>query len=118
MCLLVGILGQRWRLLYRPIQGQPESVTTVVKAACVLHNFLCWRSDQSYTPRGYGDSALDNGQVVEGDWRAEGTGTGFVGLTARGRNHTDNAAAVREMFANYFSGAGAVPWQDGHIERR
>ncbi|KAJ4939774.1 hypothetical protein JOQ06_029210, partial [Pogonophryne albipinna] len=36
-----GILSSQWRMLRRVITTSPEVVELCVKAACVLHNFLC-----------------------------------------------------------------------------
>ena len=44
-----GILAQRWRLLNRRIQLQEKNVIEVIKACCVLHNFL--RENTEYTDR-------------------------------------------------------------------
>ncbi|CAN7983720.1 unnamed protein product, partial [Ixodes hexagonus] len=35
-----GILANRFRFLHTTIDAEPERVTTFVKAACVLHNYL------------------------------------------------------------------------------
>ena len=35
-----GRLAQMWRLLFRQIDEQPNTVTTIVKALSVLHNFI------------------------------------------------------------------------------
>ena len=44
-----GILAQRWRLLNRHIQLKEQNVVQVIKACCVLHNFL--RDTPAYTDR-------------------------------------------------------------------
>ena len=115
--MLTGILCQRWRLLYRPIQGQPERVVSLIKTACVLHNFLCSRHDGSYLPPGFSDTTVNNGGVVDGEWRREGLGAGMQQASTRGVNHPQAAGGVREIFKNYFSEQGAVAWQDGYILR-
>ena len=40
-----GILAQRFRFLNRRIALAPQNVDKVVKAACVLHNWLCETRD-------------------------------------------------------------------------
>ena len=44
-----GMLAQRWRLLNRCIQLKEQNVVQVIKACCVLHNFL--QDTPSYTDR-------------------------------------------------------------------
>ncbi|KAH8037974.1 hypothetical protein HPB51_020255 [Rhipicephalus microplus] len=61
-----GITVARWRILLRTIQLLPKNVDYVVKAACVLHNFLAVLNEES-------DQILDQedrfGNVVPGRWR-------------------------------------------------
>ncbi|KAL3194426.1 hypothetical protein MRX96_016218 [Rhipicephalus microplus] len=61
-----GITAARWRILLRTIQLLPKNVDYVVKAACVLHNFLAVLNEES-------DQILDQedrfGNVVPGRWR-------------------------------------------------
>ena len=40
-----GILAQRWRILSRKIPLSTKNVDKVVKASCVLHNYLCHDKD-------------------------------------------------------------------------
>lgn len=35
-----GILAQKWRIFYRPIELSVETTIVVVKTACILHNYL------------------------------------------------------------------------------
>ena len=112
-----GIFCKRWRLLYRPIQGQLEQVVSLIKTACVLHNFLCSRHDGSYLPPGFADTPVGNGDVVEGEWRREGLEPGMVPAQGRGTNHPQATGRVHELYKTHFSEQGAVAWQDAYILR-
>lgn len=35
-----GIMAQKWRLFYRPLELKIDTCISVIKAACVLHNYL------------------------------------------------------------------------------
>lgn len=35
-----GIMAHKWRLFLRPLEVKDETTTKLVKAACLLHNFL------------------------------------------------------------------------------
>ncbi|XP_065281939.1 uncharacterized protein [Dermacentor albipictus] len=89
-----GILANRFRFLLTTINAEPERVVPMVKAACVLHNYL--GNDMSTFP----DSGPEDSREQK-----------FFGLRAtRGRGNAFGAR-VREDMRDYFSGQGAVPWQ-------
>ncbi|KAH6945286.1 hypothetical protein HPB50_007748 [Hyalomma asiaticum] len=112
-----GITAARWRILLRTINLLPKNVDYIVKAACVLHNFLTVHNPLSNKLTDQEDLY---GNVVAGHWR-QGTPdmTGgssaphFFNLrTTRARNHEGEAAHVRHIFTAYFcSKEGEVPWQ-------
>jgi len=67
-----GIMATRWRIFRRSVVARPENVVLVVKAACVLHNFL-QQDNQSndtdgrtymYCPPVLVDSYDDDGTVT------------------------------------------------------
>lgn len=113
-----GITAARWRILLRTIQLLPKNVDYVVKAACVLHNFLAVLNEES-------DQILDQedrfGNVVPGRWRQgiqQTSGQGHVDPCyfplqgSQSRNFSADAADARTLFSAYFcSSAGEVPWQ-------
>ena len=110
-----GILANRWRFLFTPVDTNPDKLSTMVYASCVLHNLLRSISDSSYAPTGYADTVV-NGHIVEGLWRAdralEDNREG-----AQPRNHTQAASINRERLADWCSNQGARTWQDGYITR-
>ncbi|KAH8021172.1 hypothetical protein HPB51_012567 [Rhipicephalus microplus] len=113
-----GITAARWRILLRNIQLPPKNVDYVVKAACVLHNFLAVLNEES-------DQILDQedrfGNVVPGRWRQgiqQTSGQGHVDPCyfplegSQSRNFSADAADAKTLFSAYFcSSAGEVPWQ-------
>ncbi len=92
-----GILAARWRVLYTQINMKPKNVDSVVKAMCILHNYLL---NASHNQR-WLDKAEERGERLE-DARNMGGNRG-------GRE----ACQVREKFCAAFSSPeGRVPWQD------
>lgn len=92
-----GILAQRWRIFLRQIHHKPENAETIVKACCILHNFLIQKNSEEYV-------TVEN-ENIENVWDDVNSAHGV-------RNSTKNAQAVRDKFAGYFvSNAGQVPWQ-------
>ena len=119
------ILATRWRIFRRSVVARPEKTTAlsfqnvvlVVKAACVLHNFL-QQDNQSndtdgraYCPPQLVDSYDNDGKLLSGAWREEGLGT-LQPLSSHANRYSQTAAGVRDTFARYFmSPSGAVNWQ-------
>ncbi|XP_049271218.1 uncharacterized protein LOC119388844 [Rhipicephalus sanguineus] len=68
-----GILTARWRIYHRVIDLKPENVDYVIKATCVLHNFLCLEcgGGEYYCPVGYADSEDTFGNLRGGAWRED-----------------------------------------------
>ncbi|KAH8038621.1 hypothetical protein HPB51_002745 [Rhipicephalus microplus] len=108
-----GILVSRWRIYERQINLEPENVEAVVKATCVLHNFLSSNAASTYCPPGYADFQDTFGNVSGGAWRqGPGESTTVFGLEKpKARNCSKVASAVRQEFVKYFSEEGQVPWQ-------
>lgn len=94
-----GILDSQWRLYRRVLGVSPEVAEVVVKATCILHNFILWQSADEEDPS---STAL-----------CTEPSAGMQGITQVGSNNASKEAlAVREKFATYFSSsAGEVSWQ-------
>ncbi|CAL8326702.1 unnamed protein product [Boreogadus saida] len=79
-----------------------EVAENVVKATCMLHNFLRW--DASTTIPARSSTGTSTAEPSQGLQNAPRLGTNNAGR---------DVVAVREKFAQYFmSEAGRVPWQD------
>ncbi|XP_025194756.1 protein ALP1-like isoform X2 [Melanaphis sacchari] len=85
-----GVLANKWRVLHTAIQVEPDFTDDIIKACCILHNFVRKRDGINYE-----DSQTHNFEDIE----ARGTGTRSDGVE------------VRDYFANYFMGPGAVDFQ-------
>lgn len=89
-----GILSNKWRIFHRPFNVSTDFAVDIVKACCILHNYV--RDRDGYKPEdtmtiGEGIEDVPHGCSVRG------------GLSAN--EH-------RNLFADYFlSDKGAVPWQ-------
>ena len=99
-----GILVQRWRVFNRRLKLDHENVVHVIKASCILHNFL--RETPEYHDRGTlvvnqeGDVIIPNAAPV--------VNVAYL----RGYHSAKDALATRELFKTYFtSPEGALPWQ-------
>ncbi|CAH2003785.1 unnamed protein product [Acanthoscelides obtectus] len=93
-----GILTNKWRILHRPMNVMEEVAVSIIKACCILHNFVRVRDRIRF------EDTLTITGLHDND-RAEPEG--------RGRK---SAYKYRDAFADYFSSpAGAVPWQNTNI---
>jgi len=66
--IYLGILTQRWRILFKPITAEATKATKLVRTVCVLHNFLKKTDDKIYCPPGYSDQVSQDGNVTPGFW--------------------------------------------------
>lgn len=115
-----GILTTRWRLFRRPIIAKPENVVEMVKAACVLHNFLQRNNEvhaaaSSYCPEDLVDTYDRDGNLIPGAWRQEGHGN-LLPRSVHSNRYGQQASNVRKTFVDYFvSATGQVPWQRSYV---
>ena len=106
-----GILAQRFRIYNRRMQYSVETVVKIVKATCVLHNFLRDRNlDVANIYTRLNPERLEY-------LSANGTVVNLQHLP--GYRSTEEAQRICRVFTTYFNGvAGRLTWQDIHLQRR
>lgn len=106
-----GLLVAKFRIFERPIPLMPEKVTSLVRTAVVLHNWLRKTTPSAYTPRGSVDiEDIDTGEILYGYWRQVTSATERLEMHGS-NNYSREAAGIRNGYADYFMTSGAVPWQ-------
>lgn len=91
-----GILASRFRAFRRPFENKVDTVIDVVKATCVIHNYL--RASVLVSNEDYDDiEQLPQNQLLP--------------LRSCRIRRSMHAFRVREQFTQYFNSYGAVPWQ-------
>ncbi|KAJ8957325.1 hypothetical protein NQ314_006575 [Rhamnusium bicolor] len=107
-----GILVSRFRIFERPISVSLDKINAIVRASCALHNWLRTTST-AYISAGMIDTETWMRVRLRSDQQVQG----LVDVTKNiaSNNHYRNAAAVRDKFAEYFSGNGSVSWQNTMI---
>jgi len=97
-----GILASRFRVFRKPFEIKVESVDNVVKAACVLHNYL--RKEMSIS-----NNITDEiGEMPD---------TQLLPLANNNCRTGSNAFLVRQKYTDYFNTVGSVPWQMDSVAR-
>ncbi|XP_060846013.1 uncharacterized protein LOC132925656 [Rhopalosiphum padi] len=88
-----GILANKWNVLHTTILVEPDFCDHIIKAYCVLHNFVRKRDGCNYYEN-IADTAYIN--YLE-DFQGHGR-----------RHINQNGMEIRDNFANYFINQGAV----------
>ena len=112
---LFGILFNRWKIFFTIINLEPKYVEDVIFTALILHNMLI-KSPNSvnvYRPSSFADTILKDGEISEGEWRANLIPNSFYSLQVprTGHNASLYAKSVKETFMDYFVNDGAVELQ-------
>lgn len=94
-----GILSNKWRILTKAIELQPDRTISVVKACCILHNFVRIKDGFQF------DDTLFDSPIQ--------------GLQPIGVRSNNTGLEIRDYFARYFtSPQGSIPWQYQVINRQ
>nr|XP_055051363.1 uncharacterized protein LOC129437215 [Misgurnus anguillicaudatus] len=111
-----GILANRLRVFRSTICLEPDKVVKITMASLCIHNFLCERRSEAYTPPAFADWEAADHNLVDGQWRNHGMGAFQPIENTSHRNCTATAKMQRNVMRDYFvSPAGSVSWQDQHI---
>ena len=100
-----GILAARWRVFHTKLAVRPQCVNSIVKATCVLHNFL-----QGQTMPAQMITLL---QEAEHTVNIEG----LQDLTAGGNRAARDAISIRNNFMKFFVDVSPLQWQNAHVDR-
>ena len=87
-----GILANKWRIFHRPLDVTPQICDSIVKACCILYNFV---------------RRNDGFQLEDTLYESN-----FESIEATGARGNIEGKHVRDYFTKYFTSPhGAVPWQ-------
>lgn len=86
-----GLLVHKWRVFLRPLEVKVETAVSIVKTACVLHNFL-----RSKKPNQTAENLMETAE-------APVVGGLLANLPVEGRRATNYAFQLREKFVDYFN---------------
>ena len=78
-----GILANKWKIFHRPIDANPDFCDKIIKACCVLHNYI-WKKDGIQSDDTLYECPLESIEPVGTSGRVRGV-------------------AVRQRFAKYFN---------------
>lgn len=84
--------------------------TKQLKASCYLHNFLRQKSKDYISHSCVDHADFDTYKLQPGQWREHPQLLSLQGNNQR--QQTEDGKRVREIFATFFNGAGAVGFQE------
>lgn len=93
-----GVLARKWYVYHKDFECKIETFDKIIKATCVLHNYLIDRQP---------DFPNQNEQILIS-----------MGNRTDTHNSSKEGYQVREMYCSYFNNQGKVPWQDTRITSR
>ena len=103
-----GILAMRWHLFDRRIALCADNADKIIKACCVLHNFLTPTKDFT-----------DIASELNPDARNYSTQGMLYLPRLQGYHATEDAQGVRDIFKAFFNhNLGILSWQDRRVSYR
>lgn len=99
-----GVLAARWRVYQTRISVRPEWTNDIVKATCVLHNFL--RTRTTHTQEA---ALLQEAETLQS--------AGLQNFAQRGNKAATDAIEIRNAFTEYFANVAPLSWQQSHVNR-
>ncbi|KAG0416110.1 hypothetical protein HPB47_006716 [Ixodes persulcatus] len=108
-------------ILERKLGEQPQHAEELVKALCVLHNFLMAQNKgnkNAYCGPGNADSINGVGERQGGQWRQDISQLPLQLARTLAENFVHVARGVRDLYKdNFSSSAGKVSWQQAVLQR-
>ncbi|CAK1590299.1 unnamed protein product [Parnassius mnemosyne] len=92
-----GILTSKWRVLHTPIATNVNITIAIVKAVCILHNFVIAREQAQYA------------QI------SRRTSITLTSSRSQIITVSNSGKITRENFKNYFLNEGKLPWQEKYL---
>ena len=87
----------------------PDKAVIALMASLALPNTFCIKSSESYTPTGFVDFEIPNGNVIQGE-RGECSIPNLSALQCeKGGRQSLSGKQVRQKLCSYFNGSGQVP---------
>ncbi|XP_067212571.1 uncharacterized protein [Linepithema humile] len=98
-----GLLTARWRIYGKPIIASTSTAQKIIQATTVLHNYIMLtEKDLDIKQRCYSNFTIQDRKV---------TSLGLRDIPISSSSNTAEAKKIREDFADFFYGSGALPWQ-------
>ena len=114
-----GILRARWRIFSHSIKASVENTERYVMACLCLHNYLRQTKNSLYTPQGFVDVELADGEIKEEEWRSQAPQDGCFKLMKfpKGGRRKVLANELRESLKDFVNREiGSVPWQVHYVK--
>ncbi|XP_052739427.1 uncharacterized protein LOC128198369 [Bicyclus anynana] len=92
-----GILTSKWRVLHTPIATNVNTTIAIVKAVCILHNFVIAREQAQYAHI------------------SRRTSTTLTSSRSQIITVSNSGKTTRENFKNYFLNEGKLSWQEKYL---
>lgn len=96
-----GMLVHKWRIFFRPLDVKISTAKKIVKAACVLHNYVL-RNEIEKAPS----------QSVFSDNMSRN----YYEVSEQNSADFEDGFFVREYFMEYFNSIGTVSWQNNRVQ--
>lgn len=93
-----GIMTAKWRLLHKSIEANVENAVQMVKAICVLHNFVL-TLENTDSNMAFQEKILSTNEAHH---------------HAIHHRFSSDALRTRNTFCDYFNGVGSVAWQEDY----
>ena len=113
-----GILRARWRIFSHPIKASVENTERYVMACLCLHNYLRQMENSLYTPQGFVDVEVGNGEIKDGEWRSQVQHDGCLQPfnPSKGGRRKILANELRENLKDFLNSEfGSVCWQLDYV---